>query len=362
MKLNDQGVCVVGAQPPPVQGMAMVNKYFADALKDKANYLLIVDLSPRSLSRSRLVRLRRISRVLGGLIRVLANIRNWHTMYVGLSGGAGQLYETLFIFLARCFGKKLFLHHHSFAYLDSRKTVTRITTLAAGSATHIVLCEKMRCLLQANYASVKKIHVLSNAAFIAAHSPIPTPKTSLNTIGYLSNISEEKGIFQFLGVMEKLSALGLQVRGLIAGPFQNLEIENAVMMRLKALDNVQYVGPKYGGEKDAFFAHIDVLLFPTRYVNEAEPLTLYEAMAAATPIIPWDRGCISHMLPNNSVVVPRDGDFIDNAVNKLLQWKENEAELNAISLENLNSFNQRKQRSQTGYEQVLDWVCHAGRS
>ena len=35
------------------------------------------------------------------------------------------------------------------------------------------------------------------------------------------------------------------------------------------LPSVEYIGPKYDKEKEKFYGNIDVLLFPTSYINEA---------------------------------------------------------------------------------------------
>ena len=179
---------------------------------------------------------------------------SWSTMYIGLSGGLGQIYEILFILLSRFLGKEIFLHHHSFAYLNKPSLITKLLTVAGGkSAKHIVLCNKMECLLKTTYPAVQNIYVFSNAALLEFEGQSIISKSKLETIGYLSNISEEKGIFYYLDVMEALIAQNVQVRGYIAGPFQDEKVKDRVMDRISNLPMVHYVGSKYDKEKTHVF-------------------------------------------------------------------------------------------------------------
>src|SRR4029077_6117789 len=48
------------------------------------------------------------------------------------------------------------------------------------------------------------------------------------------------------------------------------------------------------------YVQVDVFVFPTNYVNEAEPLVLYEAMRQGVHVIACDRGAIAEMLRNGA--------------------------------------------------------------
>ncbi len=51
---------------------------------------------------------------------------------------------------------------------------------------------------------------------------------------------------------------------------------------LEAAGYASYLGPIYGDAKTAFYGNLDVLLFPSNYVNEAEPLVIHEACERAS--------------------------------------------------------------------------------
>jgi len=244
---------------------------------------------------------------------------------MSVSGGFGQLYEVLFLLLARLHGMRIFLHHHSYAYLDQRKGLTTLLVAVAGSeATHIALSDGMAARLQRAYHKVKRVVAISNAVLLLEEERFSiAPHQVLAKIGFLGSISAEKGVFEFLAVAEKLEAIGIPVRAILAGPFQDSKIERLVRERLTRLVSVEYVGPKVGHNKEIFFREIDVLLFPTRYVNEAEPLTIHEAMMQGVPVIAYGRGAIEEIVsPVCGLVIDPALDFVSHAVAQLHSWRE----------------------------------------
>ena len=71
---------------------------------------------------------------------------------MSVSGGVGQVYELAFLLLARLRGMRVFLHHHSFAYLDRPGMLTRALVRAAGDdAVHLTQSPEMANRLQLGY-------------------------------------------------------------------------------------------------------------------------------------------------------------------------------------------------------------------
>ena len=87
----------------------------------------------------------------------------------------------------------------------------------------------------------------------------------MGSIGFMSNLSFEKGLFEFLDLAAELQRRGLPVKALLAGPFEDAETEERARASLRRADNVEYVGPKYGEAKAASLSAIDAFIFPTRY-------------------------------------------------------------------------------------------------
>lgn len=357
MKEPRSRLIMVGAFPPPVHGMAAVNAAVRDALLRAGAGPRVVDLAAPSLDRSLMARLGRLPRTLRGLVRVatMPGLRGG-TLYMSVSGGLGQLYELAFVSLARLRGMRLYIHHHSFAYLNAPSRLTRVLTKAAGaSAVHAALSPRMAELLRAIYGAVR-VAPVSNAVFLVnGEGGVDEPRRRLGTLGFISNITAEKGVFEFLDLMDEVREAGLPLRAKLAGPFQDAQTEQRVRARLARLPAVDYVGPKYGVEKDAFFASIDALTFPTRYVHEAEPLTLHEAMSRAIPVIAYGRGAIPEIIgPYRGQVIEPDEPFAPAALTQIEDWLADPAAFAAASETAAWRFTETYAQSERRWQGLLD--------
>jgi glycosyltransferase involved in cell wall biosynthesis len=181
----------------------------------------------------------------------------------------------------------------------------------------------MGAQLRKTYPACTRVLVVSNAALIEPTIPaVVRIRESLKSIGFLSNVSEEKGIFDFLGVVRQLERTSSGLVAKLAGPFDDATTEARVREWLKSLLSVEYLGPQYAKQKSAFFDNLDVLLFPTRYANEASPVTLHEAMAYGVPVIAYGRGSIDELVVDGcGLVIGKDEDFVKQAVRQLEIWK-----------------------------------------
>jgi glycosyltransferase involved in cell wall biosynthesis len=327
-------VFMVGAFPPPVHGMAVVNEAVRKQLERLGIPIEGINIAALSLDRSITARVARLPKALRGMLQFAIRAHRGETLYMSVSGGFGQLYELMFLLLARLHGMRIFLHHHSFAYLDQRKALTMLLMSVAGlGTTHITLSNGMAAKLRRTYHQAKRVVAISNTVLLFEEvGSSVAPHQGLKKIGFLGSIAAEKGVFEFLTIAEKLEAMGIPVQALLAGPFQDSEIERQVRERLTPLQSVNYVGPKYGQDKVAFFREIDVLLFPTRYVNEAEPLTIHEAMMHGVPVIAYGRGAIGEIVSSVcGLVIDPGQDFVNHAVAQLQVWKESPKALQQVS-------------------------------
>ncbi|MFZ5652791.1 MAG: glycosyltransferase, partial [Pseudomonadota bacterium] len=114
--------------------------------------------------------------------------------------------------------------------------------------------------------------------------------------------------------------------------FQDAATERAVRARLESLPQVEYVGPQYGAAKDAFYAGIDALVFPTRYENETEGIVNHEAMSRGIPVIAYGRGCIPEIVGADcGLVIDPAEPFVPAALAKLESWLADSAAFEAAS-------------------------------
>ena len=97
------------------------------------------------------------------------------------------------------------------------------------------------------------------------------------------------------------------------------------MLQRGGVKYVNYVGSKYGKDKEKYFKEADIFVFPTFYGNECFPLVLLEAMQYKVPIITTDEGGIPDVVQNgvNGYVCERkDSVSLANSIEILLKNKE----------------------------------------
>jgi glycosyltransferase involved in cell wall biosynthesis len=315
---------MVGAFPPPVHGLSVANESMRHMLEGAGYNIRVLDTAAGDAASSRLGIMAKLSRRLVGfcqLTKGLAAHRHKAYLYLPLSNGKGQYGDLISIVICRSFSAQIIIHHHSFSYLRQPSRLTRCLLRLAGPRTlHITLCQRMRDLLESAYPEVKRGIILSNLALIKL-SVATSPRTRpLRTLGFLSNIVLDKGIDRFVELISQLRARGADIVGHVAGP-----IEDAQSMRLinAACGNgaVIHVGRVDARQKQAFFESIDVLVFPSRYANEAEPFVVLESLAAGIPVISTSRGCIPALIDDGcGLLLDPTADNLEPAVVRIMDW------------------------------------------
>lgn len=312
MTQNNKQIALVGPLPPPVHGFSNVTGKMLALLNDRAK-VAIFDRAWGARGRKPFSALLLVGRFFG-----FCCSKRRFTLYVALSGGNGQVFDCLFILVARLFRQRIFVHHHSFAYALSSTAINRLLFRLVRRERHIALSHGMADALTERYCLERgKMRVVPNAAFFdqAPYADIASKVAAVRPvqIGFLSNITFDKGILEFFAVLDRLRKLDIEYRALIAGPVS--PSANQVFYELlKSASGVEYLGPLYGSAKDEFYANLDIFLFPTKYVNEADPLVIHEALRNGVYVIACERGAIAETLGHGAgLAVPHEG-FVECAV------------------------------------------------
>lgn len=318
-------ILFVGAFPPPVHGMAASNQNLLERFQAEGWKVDKLDTSPVTLQRDILSRLSRW-RKWGSVWSRLTERRD-AILYLTLAGGWGQIYDLITILLGRLKRFRIVLHHRSFAYLDKKFFLTAMLVRLAGrNALHVVLCDEMGAFLRRRYGAHLSVFTLSNRIFFTQEGHNRSD-ARLRNVGFLSNITREKGGDALLELAQALRQKGLPLRVCLAGPCLDDRLQEAILQA--SGENVFWKGPLYGEEKTKFFQEVDAFIFPTRYKNEAEPRVIWEALSASLPIIAFRRGCISHQAGDAAVLIDPDADFTAAALKTLETWLHNEEEYQA---------------------------------
>lgn len=279
------------ALPPPLHGQSFINRALVDQLRcaDKVR-TVVVDIGPRTF-RSRLGY--HTNRVLGLCLAIAQEFRQAvysnRTLYTVIESGGGRIYNALILFVARLLRFKIVAHHHtSYHTLNRDRWFALIALIAGGRALHVVLSEDMARDLRRRYSLVRRVIILHNAQLL------PTPKNVVTvgsavpklTIGFLSNLSREKGVDRLFDVMRIGQNQGLEIYMKLAGPVT--DVSTAEMMfnaKTEFGAALDAIGPLEPSEKAKFFSSIDCFVFLSRYWLEAQPLVVLEAMSYGVPTI-----------------------------------------------------------------------------
>lgn len=330
-------ILFLGPLPPPVHGFSAINQAMLEELK-KSSSVIVFNRAPPSRN-GNASRWQQAVQSGTHWLRLLAkfaaaSVKRPEALYAGFSGGKGQLLDLPFFVVARLAGIPTYVHHHSFAYLNQPSKLTAVCMKVLSQARHIALCPEMASGINSTYnIPLPQLTVLSNAAFLPSlpqgQGQDSAPSAGANPppvrLGFLSNITAEKGIFEFFALVRQAQKDGLRYHADIAGPVDP-GIANQFQTELATLANTRHLGPLYGEDKQRFFQSIDLLLFPTRYQNEAEPVTLHEALQAGAMVVANNRGCIGGMLPDHCGAARPADEFVPQALQAL-------SELNSLTAE-----------------------------
>ena len=348
MQMPGAHICFVGPLPPPVHGFSEINRRMLAVLRLQ-HQVRVFDMAPRG----------------GGLGSVLQWLRfaahvlrhKPDALYIALSGGMRQWVDLAFVLLARLRGMPVFVHHHSFAYLGPGRPSRVMRFKAMHNAIHVALCECMGERLAHYGIAPGKLRTLSNAAFLDDIAPpVVQPGRASSAplrVGFLSNITAEKGIFEFFSVLSAAGHYGLALQGVVAGPVSP-EVVDAFQVSLASTPNTTHIGPVYGADKAAFWGRIDVLFFPTRYPNEAEPVTILEALAYGVPVVAFARGCIDGMVPAAAgAVFPYSERFIAQTLDVIRPLAASPSALTAARVAARQAFESHRTRAKTTLQALV---------
>jgi len=317
--------------PKPIHGMSNVNLAVLRAAEKEIKRLIVIKTAPSYAEKYFGTKLWGIIKIFHSgfciiqLFLMLLRSNSETIVYRPIYGGLGQLYDIFYIGLCRVFRANIFIHHHSFNYLNSYSQLfSMLNKLAGKQAVHIVLGSRMGDLLSTMYSiQNKNIREISNIAFFNAGIRKKSD-TKVLVIGHLANLCVAKGIDAFAGLCYELKKRGILFKAFIAGPYADVDSENIVLKLLSELDEVEYLGSVYGADKNRFFQSLDAFIFPSKYKNEAEPLVLYEAAQFGVLNIGTQQGCMQEVIgelhgystPDRENIVVELADTICSAIKR----------------------------------------------
>jgi glycosyltransferase involved in cell wall biosynthesis len=290
---------VLATLPPPIHGQRVVNQFFHELLSRHA-CVRHVEIDSRETPASKVAGLAR------GIFSLWAGRSDAPACaYLSPLAGKGLVLSAVLAAVAKWLGYRVFVHHHSFAYVDHPALAMRLLCRVVGDgAEHICLGPAMVRGLRRRYGEQLRTIIISNALLRPPRRRREARGCSLLRLGHLSNLTLEKGLGTVISSACLALEAGLDVELHIAGPATN-KAATKVLEEARSLlgDRLRYHGPLYGSQKHEFFEQLDVFVYPTRYRHEAQPLVVLEALAHGVPVAATSRGCIRDDVADAGLVV-----------------------------------------------------------
>jgi glycosyltransferase involved in cell wall biosynthesis len=301
-------VLVVGPVPPPVDGRALATSWLVHALRNDGHAVTELDTHASIATKVR--------NCLRAAAQVLRKGRPDRVVVVA-SGDSGLAAESLPLLASRLRRVPTTLTYHSARNARENSWLLRLALAAGGPRlSHAVLDDAMGAELSKRYGiKSDRIIVVDNIGLQPLPAPL-APETKRSGVVHLSNLTVEKGLSAVLEVAERT---GIAIR-LIGGA----SAEATVLLNAARERGVPFeaLGPRYGEAKVKELASARCFLFPSWYQHEAQPLVLYEAVAAGCVPIAWSAGWVGEQLERlglGEYVFPvGDLDGITSAVEHLV--------------------------------------------
>ena len=267
---------------------------------------------------------------LASCISVYSSVNKGRTcIYLAASGGLGVLCDLLLILLFKPLHPRLYIHHHSFSYLHTKSLVFRLIYFLYPDCVDIVLCDFMASLIVSRYRAklvsgindyASSVYTVSNSAWVSHNMSSPFvlgEESSVHChpsrvrLGFMSRPIREKGFLYALDLHHKLLSTGYNSTLVLAGSNQSDYSGFLGACSNEIIASIDFLGLLSHSDVSKMYMNIDLLLLPTSYRNEVEPMVVLESLSYAIPVLSVERGCIKSLIPSSFPLVPSVDDFVD---------------------------------------------------
>lgn len=348
--------------PPPVTGLSAVNRRMVKELSRTGKLAAVVDIAPPEGATGVGKHLGRLARTLSAA-RLLIRLRGRGvtTVYMPSDGGAGIIWGIALMLVARTMRYRVWVHHHSFAYINRRSTLMAIQLCVAPADTrHLMLCEAMLDGFKANYpralAHGRQVGIVLPNSFMPDSRPAPPRMSNAFVIGHLANLTEAKGALRFISFFRAARAEGLAVEARMAGPISDERSGQAIRQAAADFPRAfEWLGPIYGDAKAAFYRSINAFVFPSDYENEAQPLVLLEALAEGAALLVTDRGCMGCDHANSPGLIAHVETF-EGAALSWLREHQDAAAREQLKRRAIQAFDATKAKGEAALSRVMEAI------
>lgn len=248
----------------------------------------------------------------------LGKLPFYDIVHVNVAADASYYRKSIFIRVARLFGKKIVIHQHggdfeSFYDKNGTKKRRRDIRKVFGMADEFLVLAPAWKTFFGKILPEEKITVLPNA--------INIPKEVEKSYGqhkllFLGRLCREKGIRELLSCMPGLQEKYPDIKLYLGGIWEDPSLQEEAS---KCGSCVEWLGWVDGEKKAQYLKECDVFVLPTYF--EGQPVALLEAMAASCAPVVSETGGIPMMITgeeNGIFIQPRDACSLEEGLDRVL--------------------------------------------
>lgn len=285
--------------PPPVHGAAMVGKYIHDSrIINDSYHCEFVNLAMagnmENIGRFSFSKGISLFKLLWLIKKKMRKMRPLLVYVTPNAGGNAFFKDFIVVQVIKMLGGNVVLHFHNKGVrVNSEKYANDFLYKLFFKHTKIIL------LSQLLYPDISK-YVKEDEVYYCANG-IPQIEFKRNKrmqtvhILFLSNLIISKGVLQLLDACKILSEKELDFKCILVGAETGEMTAKRLAYEIHTRgveERLEYLGKKYGEDKEIVWNDADIFVFPSFYPNECFPLVLLEAMQHGLPCVSTNEGAI----------------------------------------------------------------------
>jgi len=281
--------------PPPIHGASMVGKWIheSDTINSQFDsyYLnLTAASSMADIGKFSLGKATHFFRLLY-TIRSLVKKINPELIYITPNaGGMPFIKDSIVVNMLKKMGCNVLAHFHN-------KGVSKYEKNPIFDRMYRKFFDHLKVLLivpslyddKKTYLRIRDLYVCPNGTPLTVEKEVSAERHhEVPEILFLSNMIISKGVLDLLDALYLLRGQNYHFHCTMIGAETPELSRNKIQYEINSRHLqgfVDYIGPRYGSEKDEHLAKTDIFAFPTYYPKECFPLVILEAMEYKIPVV-----------------------------------------------------------------------------
>lgn len=307
---------IIGPIPPPIHGESLAIKLVRESQDIKRNFCITtINTNRVNVTKAGKFSIKKITQDILIIIKVIIKIiiERQDVSYISISQTKlGLLRDLIIIYVCSLRSQKVITHLHGNNLgnvINSMNVFQRniVKKVFSRIDTGIVLGES---LIDNFKGYTQNTAVVSNGIDInyIQYDKLNFSIEEHDTIElvYLSNLIHTKGYVELINAAIELIEEGANIRLRLAGSIFDKEEFEIIWDKVKKSNleaNIQYLGIVNGDMKRELLLKSHIMILPTNYPIEGQPLSIIEGMAAGLAIISTKRGSIPDLVKDNGILI-----------------------------------------------------------